>query len=189
MQEINKEIFVNQLYDLYKSQIKKLSKIGIYNHIAGLGKSENPNMSANDVMSICEIYKISCYGLDTDDKLLVKYISKNNHSYKAFVWRISNDNFQLIEGNEKKSIIAKVSKKHLKKPPKIKKMVYCDVCKVNHRQILSEGVYYKECAKKWFICLKDRSTSFIAENSEESHKKAYDIWINMEMSSKSILDV
>ena len=118
MQEVNKDIFVNQFYDLYKPRIKKLSKIGINNHIAGLGKSENSNITANDVMSICEKYKISCCGFDFGDNILVKYISHNNHNYKTLVWRISNDNFQLIEGNDKKSIIAKESMKHLKKTPK-----------------------------------------------------------------------
>ena len=190
MQEINKDVFVNQFFDMYKPKIKTLSKIGINNHIVGLGKSEYSKITANDIMTICEKYKISCYGFDADDKVLVKYISQNNHSYKAFVWRISNDNFQLIEGNEKKSIIGKESMKHLKKPPKVKKMIYCDVCKMNHRQILAEGVYHKECAKKWFICVQDKSTSFSAEYSEESHKRAYDIWTNMlGMSSTDILDV
>ena len=76
--------------------------------------------------------------------------------------------------------------KHLKKPPKIKKMIYCEVCKMNHRQVLAEGVYYKLCAKKWFITGKNKSTSFIADCSEESRRKAQDILESINTSSENI---
>ena len=52
------------------------------------------------------------------------------------------------------------------------KMVYCDVCKMNHRQLLVEGVYYKDCLKRWFISGKNMCMSFSAEYSEETYQKA-----------------
>ena len=176
MQEINKASFVNQFYDLYKPQIKKLSKNAINQYFDFLGRFDNETIIASDIMSICEKYKISCYGFDADNRLLVKYISQNNHSYKSLVWRILNSDFQLIEGNEKKAIIGKESMKHLTKNPKKKKMKYCDVCMMNHRQVLADGVYYKACAQKWFISGKHKSTSFFsAVCTEESMWKAQDI--------------
>jgi hypothetical protein len=189
MQEINKTSFVNQFYDLYKPQIKRLSHLRINQYLVELGKSENEFVSAEDILFICEKLKISCYGFSNDDQLLVKYISTVCHKYRALVWKISGTDFQTIEGNAKKSIVVKESMKHLKKPPKVKKMIYCDVCKMNHRQILAEGVYHKECVKKWFICGKNKSMSFSAEYSEESYQVAYNIWTNMEMASTDILDV
>jgi len=189
MQVINKTSFVNQFYDHYKPQMKRLTHLRINQYLDELGKSENGYISAEDVLFICEKLKISCYGFDTDGNLLVKYISKNNHSYKALVWRLSTNNFQVIEGNDKKSIVAKTSMKHLTKPPKIKKMIYCDVCQMNHRQILAEGIYYKVCSNKWFISGKNKSTSFSAECSEESLQKAQDILQSINMLSNNILDV
>ena len=186
MQEINKISFVNQFYDLYKPQIKRLSHLRINQYLVDLGKSENEFILAEDILFICEKLKISCYGFSSDNILLVKYISSVCHKYRSLVWKISGFNFETIEGNEKKSIIGKESMKHLKKPPKVKKMLYCDVCKMNHRQILAEGVYYKLCAKKWFISGKDKSTSLSAECSEESMRKAQDILESINMLSENI---
>ena len=118
MQEINKTSFVNQFYDLYKPQIKRLNHLRINQYLVDLGKSENEFILAEDISFICEKLKISCYGFDADDKLLTKYISNINYSYKAFVWRILDNEIQTIEGNEKKSIFGKESMKHLKSPQK-----------------------------------------------------------------------
>ena len=171
MQDINKNNFVNQFYDIYKTKIKKHLKHTINQYIVSLGKSDNEYIYPIDILFICKKFHISCYGIDADDKLLVKYVS-NNRNYKALVWRILNNDFQPIEGNEKKSIVGKLSMMHYKKAPKPKKMVYCDVCKMNHRQLLVEGIYYKECLKRWFISGKNMCMSFSAEYSEETYQKA-----------------